>query len=62
MTLADDALFQGIGELEDGLDLVFHHAPNGDSCPALDHSGNCLLIHGRQDQGTLSLQRVEFGL
>src|SRR5208283_3427365 len=33
MGLADHALPEGAGKFEDGRDFVFHHLPDGDTCP-----------------------------
>src|SRR5262249_32447183 len=62
MILPDDTLAQRLGKIEHGLDLVFHHPANRNARPVLNHGRDRLLIHARQDQGILTLQRGELRL
>ncbi|MCY1295431.1 hypothetical protein D9M70_447720 [compost metagenome] len=46
-------------EVEDGLDLVARHAPDGNAGPVRHHRSHGLVIHARQDQRRLALQGGE---
>ena len=62
VTLPDDALAERVDELEDGLDLVLHHAADGDACPVRDDGGDGLRVDARQDQRALALHLGELRL
>ena len=53
---------QRVGELEDGLDLVLHHAADRDAGPVGDDRRHRLRIDAGQDQRRLALQRLELRL
>ncbi len=61
MALADHALVQRVGELQHRLHLVAHHAAQRDAGPVGDHRGHGLVVHLRQDQRRVALQRRELG-
>jgi hypothetical protein len=62
MLLADDALVERVGELEDRLHFVLHHAADGDARPVRNHRGHGLLVHRRKNQRALALHRVDLRL
>lgn len=62
VALADDALVQGIGELEHRRDLVLDHAPHRDAGPIGDHRSHRLGVYAGEDERGLALERLELGL
>ena len=62
VVLADHPLPQRILELEDRLDLVLHHAADGDAGPVLDHLGDRLLVDADQHQRRFALHVGELRL
>ena len=62
VALAHDAPAEGVGELEDGLDLVLDHPAHGDAGPVGDDGGDGLGVDAGQDQRRLALRLGELRL
>ena len=45
VALSDNALFDVVGQVNDGFNFIFDHASNGYACPIANHRGDCLRIN-----------------
>ena len=59
MVLADDALIECLGQIQDGRDFVLNHFSNGDSGPIGHDRRDRLLIDAGKNQRRLALQRMQ---
>ena len=55
-------LARAVGQLQDGFDLVAHHAADRNAGPVADHRGHRLVVDGGQDQRRFALQRGQLVL
>ena len=62
VALANDALVQGIGELEHRRDLVLDRVPYRDPGPVGDHCDHRLGVYAGEDDRSLTLERLQLGL
>ena len=61
VVLADDALVEVAGEVQHRLDLVLHHAADGDARPICDDAAHGNLVHDGQDQRSIVLECIQRG-